>query len=376
MELDQIRKNIDETDSEILELFERRMRLCMDVADYKAKNNLPVFQSGREKQVLEKIAQKSSEGMEAAAKLLFAQIIEISKCLQRERITKPKTPSVSGFKDNPDIACPGIKGSYTEEACIKLFGGSGSIEYFDSFGEVFNAVEENRADYGILPIENSTAGDVGETYELLEKQEMYICGRVTIPVRHVLAAKEGSGEITRVLSHQQALHQCAGFIKAKGYEKETALNTSIAARTVSESDEKGLACICSAHCAKLYGLKVIEQDIADSSENYTRFIIISKEPQTNPDSDTTSICLSLPNTEGSLYKMLTEFFYHGLNLTKIESRPMPAHIKEKSGITGFEVIFYLDFEGSVLNPSISKLLINLEKECGYFRYLGSYRNLD
>lgn len=376
MDLDELRKKIDETDSELLALFERRMKLCEEVADYKAKNNLPVFQGGREKQVLEKIAEKSSADMEAANRLLFSQIMEISKCLQREKLTEARTAAVRSFKPDPVIACPGIKGSYTEEACIKVFGGSEGINYFDSFSQVVEAVEQGRADYAVLPIENSTAGDVGDTYELMEKHKLYICGRATIPVRHVLAVSEKTGEITRVLSHPQALHQCKSFIKSKNWDTETALNTSIAARTVSESGEKGLACICSAHCAKLYGLKATAQDIADSSENYTRFIIIAKEPQISPDSSITSICLSLPHTEGSLYKMLTKFFYYGLNLTKIESRPMPAHIKEKSGVSGFEVIFYLDFEGSVLNPSISKLLTNLEAECGHFRFLGSYRDLD
>lgn len=376
MNLEELREKIDETDSKILSLFERRMKLCEEVADYKAKNNLPVFQGGREKQVLEKIAQKSSHDMEAANRLLFSQIMEISKCLQREKLTEARPAALRTLKDNPAIACPGIKGSYTEEACIKVFGSHKGISYFDSFSQVAQAVEQDKADYGILPIENSTAGDVGDTYELLEKRRIYICGRVIIPIRHILAVSPATGEITRVMSHPQALHQCKSFISSNRWDTQTALNTSIAARTVSESGEKGLACICSAHCAKLYGLQVTKENIADSSENYTRFIIISKEPQISPDSNRTSVCLSLPNTEGSLYKMLTKFFYYGLNLTKIESRPMPAHIKEKSGISGFEVIFYLDFEGSVLNPSISKLIANLESECGYFSFLGSYRDLD
>ena len=203
MELDKIRENIDKIDSEILTLFEQRMKLCEDVADYKAKNGLPVFQGGREKQVLDRIAQKSPENLEAATRLLFSQIMEISKCLQQEKLTKAQTAATSKFKSSPKIACPGIKGSYTEEACLKIFGGSGSIDYFDSFAEVFDAVEENRADYGILPIENSTAGDVSETYELLEKQKIYICGRITIPIKHVLAANEDAGEITSVISHSQ-----------------------------------------------------------------------------------------------------------------------------------------------------------------------------
>ncbi len=375
MELDQIREKIDKVDGEILKLFEERMSLCTEVADYKAKNDLPVFQGGREKQILDKIEEKSSNGLESATRLLFSQIMEISKCLQQEKLTEPEIAAVSELKTDPRIACPGIRGSYTEEACLKVFGENAEIDYYDGFGEVFAAVEENKADYGILPFENSTAGDVSKTYELLEKQQMYVCGRVTIPIRHVLAAKSDSGEITAVMSHEQALRQCAGFIKENGYKKQTDLNTSLAARAVSQSEEKGLACICSAHCAKLYGLKILRENIADSSENYTRFIVISKEPQISSDSDITSVCLSLPHTEGSLYKMLTKFFYYGLNLTKIESRPMPPHIKEKSGFTGFEVIFYLDFEGNVLNPSIAKLLANLAKECGFFRFLGSYKEL-
>lgn len=375
MELDEIRKNIDSVDSELLELFTRRMELCEQVAEYKAQNGMEIFQGGREQQVLDKIAEKSPEKLKAASRLLFSQIMEISKCLQQDRLTEHLGVETRGFAENPTVACPGIRGSYSEEACIKAFGREARINYYDTFEQVFEAVNSGEARYGVVPIENSTAGSVDDTYSLLEHYDMYICGRLFITVNHVLAAKS-EGRIAKIISHPQALHQCSEFIEEGGYKTAKVSNTSIAARTVSESEEDGTACICSAHCAELYGLRVLKENIADSNENFTRFIIISKEMEIDREADIISVCLSLPHISGSLYKLLTRFYFTGLNLTKIESRHMPPHIKRKSGSEGFEVIFYLDFEGSVLNASVGKLLKNLEKDCGYYRFLGNYREID
>lgn len=375
MELDEIRKNIDCVDSELLELFTRRMELCEQVARYKAKNGMEIFQSGRERQVLDKIAEMSPERLEAASRLLFSQIMEISKCLQQDRLTEASQVEIRSLAKNPTVACPGICGSYSEEACIKAFGREAKINYYDTFEQVFEAVNSGEARYGVVPIENSTAGSVDDTYSLLEHCDMFICGRLFISVNHVLASK-GEGRITRIISHPQALHQCSEFIEKTGCKTVQVSNTSIAARTVSESEETGAACICSAHCAELYGLRVLNENIADSNENFTRFIIISKEMEIVENSDVISVCFSLPHTSGSLYKLLTRFYFTGLNLTKIKSRHMPPHIKRKSGAEGFEVIFYLDFEGSVLNPSVGKLLKNLEKDCGYYRFLGNYKEIN
>ena len=203
---------------------------------------------------------------------------------------------------------------------------------------------------------------------------MYICGRLSIPVNHILAAKSKNANIEKVISHEQALRQCSDFLNKRGYKQKAVENTSIAAKTVSESGEN-IACVCSAHCAKLYGLEVIAENVVDIGENFTRFVIISKELQIEEGSDIISICLSLPHISGSLYKLLTRFYFSGLNLTRIESRHMPAHIKKKSGSDSFEVIFYLDFEGSISNPSVNKLLQNLEADCGYYRLLGNYKEI-
>ena len=376
MDLEEIRRDIDELDEQLLELFAKRMKLCCDVAEYKAQNGLPVFQGSREKAVLKRISEIAPDGLESASALLFSQIMDISKCLQQERLTQYNAVQYVQPTENPVAACPGIAGSYSEEACIRAFGSSGKIKYFDTFGQVFEAVNSGKADYGVVPIENSTAGGVDGTYDLLEQYETYVCGRLSIPVRHVLAAKRGAHEIKKVLSHEQALHQCSSFIKEQGFAPVTAPNTSIAARTVAEGQELDTACICSRHCAELYGLEILNESIADSDENFTRFIVISKTLQIPENADTISVCLSLPHHSGSLYRLLTRFSFSGLNLTKIESRPMPPRIKKKTGTEGFEFIFYLDFEGNVLNPSVTKLLDNLEKDCSYYRFLGNYKTVD
>lgn len=382
MNLDEIRKKIDETDDRLLKLFSERMELCEQVAEYKAKNGMAVFQGAREKQVLDAIGEKSAPKLKSASRLLFSQIMEISKCLQTERLTEYQGVKTAEPAENPVIACPGIRGSYTEEACFRVFGKNARIIYSDTFGEVFEAVEEGKADYGVVPIENSTAGGVDGTYDLLGRHDMYIEKRLSIPVNHVLAAKTGECAVKKVISHEQALHQCRGFLKEMGCETEAAENTSIAARNVSLSEYGGdTACICSEHCAELYGLTVLKKNIADSSDNYTRFIVISNKLRVEEKADTISVCLSLPHVSGSLFRLLTKFSYCGLNLTKIESRPMPSHIKKQVSALmpdreNFEVIFYLDFEGSLLDPSVGKLLKSLEKECAYYRVLGNFRDLD
>lgn len=376
MNLDEIRKEIDGIDGKLLDLFAERMKLCEQVAEYKAQNKMEIFQGGREQQVLDNISGKSPQGLETASRLLFSQIMEISKCLQQQRITEFKSfECAEDIAADPVIACPGIGGSYSEEACIKKFGEKARIEYYNTFEQVFMAVDSGNAVYGVLPIENSTAGSVDDTYSLLERYDVHICGRLSIPVNHVLAAKNKS-EPKIVVSHRQALHQCSEFIKSRGYTTQNADNTSIAAKSVSESLRNDTACICSAHCAELYGLEILADDIADSNENHTRFIIVSKELRVEENADVVSICLSLPHISGSLYKLLTRFYFAGLNLTRIESRHMSPYIKKKAGTDGFEVVFYLDFEGSLTNAAVGKLLRNLEKDCGYYKLLGSYKDIN
>lgn len=376
-DLGEIRRQIDEIDGEMLRLYVERMRLCEGVADYKLKNNLPVFQGKREREVLDKVSAAAPEELSEGARLLFAEIMDISKCHQQNRLTKALPFDCAEPVKNPVVACPGIRGSYSEEACLKAFGGEiKEIRYFADFDGVFTAVDEGTADYGVLPLENSTAGGVSSTYDLMGRFDFHICKRLAIPINHVLAAKPGTAfnDITKIFSHEQALHQCMLWLKSARIPCESCANTSIAAKTAADSDES-IGCICSAACAKLYGLEILKTGIADNDENFTRFIVISKKLEISENADIVSLSLSLPHCAGALYRMLTKFAYAGLNLTKIESKPVPSAVADVVREDSFDVIFYLDFEGGVRDETVAKLLQNLEKEVGYYKFLGNYEDM-
>ncbi|MCH5324860.1 MAG: chorismate mutase [Eubacterium sp.] len=373
MDLSKIRQEIDSIDDEMLRLFLRRMELCVDVARYKKEKGLPVFQEKREEAILQRISDNSPEGLAEGSRLLYTNIMEISKCLQRRMLSQPQDIGISAPESGDVvIACPGTAGSNTEKACKKLFGGS-ELKFFPDFADVFEAVQNGSADYGVLPIENSTAGEVDQTYTLLAEYDFYICKSTQVTIDHCLAAKKG-GNITKIYSHEQALMQCSRFIKNSGAEPVPYKNTALAAEMVANSDEDGIAAICSEDCARLYGLEILERRIADNPDNTTRFICVSKKNEVSDGADIISISLSVPHTAGALYRLLTRFYFYGLNLTRIQSAPVPKkalNIKTEA----FDVIFYLDFEGSVKNPDVVRLLSNLEKEMKYFRYLGNYNHI-
>lgn len=376
MDLKSIRNQIDDIDSEILKLFVERMALASDVADYKRKNGIEVYQKGREIEVLERISKLSPAKFEKGAKLLFANIMDISKTLQTDILSEDvRFTAKTTHKQNPSVACQGTKGSYSQVAYEALFGESGNLAFCETFDEVFKAVDNGKVDYGILPIENNTAGDVAQTYELMNKYKFYISKVVAIPVNHVLACVKGAdfSQISRVYSHEQALRQCSGFfeknpsISPKIYE-----NTATAAKMVADKDDSTIAAICSAESAKLYNLEIIRTEIADNIENYTRFICISKELEIDEDADTISVALSTRNEPAALYRLLTQFAVNGLNLTKIENKPLPATVKKEHE---FDVLFYLDFTGSVKDSSVSKLLNSLENGMKYYKFLGNYKSI-
>ncbi len=373
MDLSEIRKEIDSIDDELLALFLKRMELCNGVAKYKKENNMAVFQRGREDDILQRMQSKSPDRMKKGTRLFYRNIMDISKSIQQQLLTEIQPYDFVPVKNTSvSIACPGASGSNTEQACKKLFSDS-DIKFYPEFADVFEAVDKGEADYGVLPIENSTAGEVSQTYRLLSNYDFYICKSTDIKITHCLAAKSGS-EIKKIYSHEQALMQCSGFIRNGGYVQSGYANTALAAEMVANSDDNTIGAICSPECAKLYGLEIIADDIGDNKDNKTRFICISKRPEIEENADTISICLSLPNTSGSLYAMLTKFAYYGLNLTKIESAPVPETWKD-SKTDAFDVIFYLDFEGSVKSEDVNVLMRNLEKDMRYYKFLGNYRHV-
>ena len=375
MELKELRDRIDSIDDRIAALYEERTRIAADVAQYKREHGMPIFQGGREDEVLRRAGEKVSAELADGAKLLFSTLMDISKCRQQQLLT-----DVRPFISEPEKADPLVgavtKGSYTADACEKFCGSGCRIKYYPDFAGVFRAVEDEAIDYGVIPIENSTAGDVNATYNLMLRHKFYICRSTMIHINHVLAAKKGAklSDIKLVMSHEMALKQCSRFLEDGRFAYEEASSTAKAAEIVAQSDDKTIAAVCSASCARLFGLEPVASDITDISDNFTRFMMISKDLQIPKGASVVSLCLTVPHTAGSLYRLLTRFAYCGLNLCRIESKPMPdslAYLKEDA----FDFIFYLDFIGSVKDEKVAKLLNGLEKEMKFYRFLGNYEEM-
>ncbi len=371
MDLNELRSRIDIIDSEILKLFTDRMEVCRAVAEYKKKNDLPVMQGGREKQVIERVRANAPEDLKDGAAMLFQNIMDISKCIQNMEMahdTKLSSPKPFVPQNAGTIACQGTAGAYSEAACKKLFGDKPAV-FYNAFEDVFNAVETGKADFGLLPLENSTIGNISETYDLMSKHNFNICSLVRVEITHCLAAAKGASHrtIKYVYSKEEALAQCSGFIKEHGLIRREYANTALSAELVKERNDPEIACICSKSCAELYGLEIIDQRIADAYPNYTRFICFSKEYISPADADTITVCVTIPNIPGSLYRMLTKFYAAGLNLSKIESKNIAG--------SDFEVMFYLDFKGSCSDPKVIALLNDLENEMSFFRFLGSFKEV-
>lgn len=370
MELDELRRDINDIDSQIQELFTKRMELCCDVAEYKIKNNIPVFQSRREEEILNRVSQSAPDELKGGTRVLFQTLMDISKCRQYQKFfaeqnhIEYKKLDLSG---KHTVAVPGISGSYTHDACSNVFEEFEPM-FFEQFEDVFRAVEHEEAEFGILPIVNSTAGSVGQTYELLKRYDLKICACTKLKISHCLAARKGTqmSDIKIVYSHEQALSQCSNFIAENGFKAHKYTNTSTAACFVVQA-EQPYGAICSVDCANKLGLDILKTDIANAKQNYTKFIIISKETLKSENADTISVSLALPHQSSALYRMLTKFSVAGLNLSMIESMPIAN--------TDFDVVFYLDFQGAIDTPEVAKLMSELSAELSYFKFLGNYEEM-
>ena len=375
MDLKELRDRIDEIDDELAELFVKRAQVACDVAEYKRDHNMAIMQPGREEEVLRKVCEHIPDELKDGARLFFTTLMDISKCRQQQLLTEVVPFKTVGETKDPVVGAV-TRGSYTADACEKFCGSGVNIRYFPDFGAVFEAVENGEIDYGVLPIQNSTAGIVGATYDLMLRHSFYICRSTMIPINHVLAAKKGTrlSDIRVVTSHEMALKQCSKFLEERRYAFAEASSTAKAAESVAQSDDMTMAAVCSASCARLFGLEPVAHDITDIKDNFTRFIMISKEMQVPKNAGIVSLCLTVPHTAGSLYRLLTRFAYCGLNLCRIESKPVPdslAYLKEDA----FDFIFFLDFIGSIDDENVIKLLIGLEKQMRYYRFLGNYEEI-
>lgn len=376
MELQELREKIDDIDQELVDLFVRRMELTAQVADYKKEHNMPIYVPAREREILQEVATKAGPEMANYTRVLYSMLFELSRSYQSKRNTTTTslyqniTHSIEStdklFPQAPMVACQGVEGAYSQIACEKIFK-SPMIMYFKNFDGVFHAIEQGLCQYGILPIENSTAGSVKKVYDLMIHHNFSIVRTFRMKIDHNLVAKKGTklSDITEIYSHEQAINQCSDFLKSFPTVKIIPVeNTAVAASLVAQSDRNDVAAICSHTCEELYGLKSLADSIQDAGNNRTRFICISKNLEIYPGADKTSIMMILSHKPGALYKVLARMYVLGINVIKLESRPIPDR--------DFEFMFYFDLETSIYSAEFVQLMCELDDLCEEFKYLGSY----
>lgn len=373
MDLLDLRKQIDEIDSELIPLLLKRMGISEKVAEYKVKNGLPVLNEQREKEILDGVRNRCGEQGDAIA-TVFSATMDASRALQHKIIGDGKEikDAVKNAVSNEElsdetvpVACAGVDGGNTSMAAKKLFPKS-EIKYYKQFEDVFEAVNRGEAPLGVIPIENSTAGSVHESYDLVMKYKFYVVGSYSLEINHCLCANKDAKyeDIKDVYSHPQALAQCSAFMKNFGFTGINYSNTAAAAKFVAESKKNDIAAICSKEAGNKYGLKILKTGIQNISNNKTRFIVISKNLFIDKNADKISVIFSLPHTTGSLYRVLGRFSMAGLNLTKLESCPM------ENG--DFSYYFYTDLLGSVKEEKTLDLICALSSELPDFKFLGNY----
>jgi chorismate mutase/prephenate dehydratase len=377
MELNELRQQIDEIDRELVSLFIRRMNCSADVAEYKREHGIPVLDASRERALLSKISELSGEEFEGYSRTLYSTILSLSRSYQHRQLGETtelyneivkaidETPRM--FPERANVACQGVEGAYSQIAAERLFSAP-DITFFSNWESVFSAIEAGMCRYGVIPIENSTAGSVKKVYDLMISKNFKIVRTVRIKIDHCLLAKKGTklAEIKEIFSHEQAISQCASFLASLGKDvKITRVeNTAKAAQMVAESNRDDVASLSSRSCATQYGLDVVASAVQDNGNNHTRFICITNNLEIYPGADRTSLMLVTPHKPGALFRILSRFNALGINLIKLESRPIPDR--------DFEFMFYFDLESSVYSSKLASLLAELEQECEEFTYLGSY----
>ncbi len=376
MELKDYRDQIDAIDEDLVKLFTQRMALSAQIADYKKANNMPLFVPARERAILQEVAKLAGADMSNYTRVLYSLLFELSRSYQSKRncqitplyqnITHSIENTPKLFPQAPMVACQGVEGAYAQIACERIFKNP-FIMYFKNFDGVFHAIEQGLCQYGILPIENSTAGSVKKIYDLMIRHNFSIVRTFRLKIDHNLLANPGAKleNIKEIYSHEQAISQCSDFLKNLPNVRIIPVeNTAVAADMVASSGRLDVAAISSHACEELYGLKSLADTIQDKGNNRTRFICISKNLEIYPGSDKTSIMMVLSHKPGALYKVLARMYTLGINVIKLESRPIPER--------DFEFMFYFDLETSIYSEEFVQLMCELDDFCEEFKYLGSY----
>ena len=376
MNIDEYRNRIDRIDKQLVTLFCERMDTASDIAAWKKEQKRPVFDPERERQKLLEVASSVPEELREYTASLYSLLFELSRSYQNRLLgtASELTAQIQGaidetpalFPSDASVACQGVAGAYSQIACDRLFKRP-AVLYLSSFDAVFSAIESGLCRYGVVPLENSTAGSVNAVYDLMMNHNFRIVRSVRIKVDHCLLVNPGTRreEIRKIYSHQQAISQCEKYLQSFPNARVIPCeNTAVAAKMVAQAGRRDAAALSSHACGKIYGLSCLESSVQDMDNNFTRFICIPKKLEIYPGADRTSLMAVLPHEPGSLYKLLSRFYALGLNLNKLESRPLPNR--------NFEFMFYFDLETSVYSPQFLQLMGEMPTLCEEFSYLGSY----
>lgn len=374
-DLIEIRDQIDKVDKEIVELYQKRMELCKDVAEYKIEVGKQVLDTTREKQKIEKVKSYVEDEFEAeGVGELFKNIMSVSRKLQYKIMAEHGLLNDTVFevvdeivKDNVKVVYQGLEGAYAHDAACQFFGEDADMHHVETWKDAMEEVKNGKADYAVLPIENSTAGSVSQVFDLLTEYDNYIVGETFVKVEHALMALEETKEedIKFVYSHPQSLMQCAKFLEEHREWKQISLsNNAVSAKKVADDNDNTQAAIASVRAAKIYGLKVLREKINTNDSNATRFFIIGNKRICKANAEKISICFEIPHEEGSLYNILSHFMFNKLNMTNIESRPIEGR--------DWEYRFFIDFTGKLNDPAVKNTLRSLKEETISLKILGNY----
>lgn len=375
MDLLELRDEIDEIDREIVRLYEERMKISRQVAEYKITTGKKVLDKEREMKKLHAVKEMVHNDFNRfGIEELFEQIMSMSRKLQYQLLTENGVFGKLPFIEvdhlevkEARIVFPGTEGAYSQAAMDKYFGEGINSFHVDNFREAMEAIEEGRADFAILPIENSQAGIVHEIYDMLVEFENYIVGEEIIPIEHCLLVLPGTKleDIQTIYSHPQSLMQCSKFLHAHSSIRQVGMqNNAFAAKKVMENGDKSQAAIASAKAGEVYGLEVLERGVNNSTNNSTRFIVVTNQKIFCKDAKKMSICFEVPHKSGSLYHMLSHFIYNHLNMNRIESRPLLDRT--------WEYRFFIEFEGNLGDGAVRNALRGLREEAANMRILGNY----
>lgn len=373
-ELTECRRELDELDSEIVRLYEKRMEIAGEVAEYKISKGMQVFDRERESSKLTALSAKASSPFTRhGIRELFEQIMAMSRKKQYQMLTEHGMAEPQAFErlENFDfsdsrVVFQGVEGAYSQQAMNEFFGEGCHGYNVDTWKDAMEAIRKGEADYAVLPIENSSAGIVSENYDLVVEYDNYIIAEQVIKIEHALLGLPGAklSDVEHVFSHPQALLQCSDYLEKRNWEKISVKNTAMAAKNVKAYGDIHQAAIASEITAAIYGMEVLDRAIQNNKNNSTRFIIVAGQAVYTKDANHICICFETAHESGSLYHALSHFIYNGLNMTNIQSRPIAGK--------DWEYRFFVDFEGKFEDTAVQNALLGLREETSSLKILGTY----